>query len=137
MAEGRGQKYFGSVKLCPISREPTAWPSLLDEAAACLPRKGHLRDAGDDEGIRNARDRGQHHEQHHGGTNDRVHVGSSSDQMRELEAHVDELDPDERNRDAAEPVDQQIPTQQHRRAERPVFHALQRERNQEHDDHAR
>src|SRR3954466_1494303 len=42
---------------------------------------------------------------------------------------IDELDPDERGEEAAEPVDEQVPSQQRRRAHGPKAHAAQRERD--------
>src|SRR6202011_2389825 len=48
--------------------------------------------------------------------------------------HVNELDERERQQDTAEAIHQQIAAQERSRAQRPVFHALQRQRNQHHDD---
>ena len=50
---------------------------------------------------------------------------------------IDQLDADERHDDAAHAVDEQIALQDLRRAERAVFHAAQRERDQQDDDDAR
>src|SRR5882724_7600416 len=58
----------------------------------------------------------------------------SSNQMRQYEAHVDELDTGEWNQNATEAVDEEITPQEYRRTERPVLDTLQRERDQEHDD---
>src|SRR5512146_1629355 len=55
-------------------------------------------------------------------------MASFSDQVHDLEQHIDDLDTDERHQDAAEAVDEQIAAQQYRGAERPVAHALQGER---------
>jgi hypothetical protein len=43
VADGRPQKYFGSVNDWPISAEPIGLPSLHDQAAVGLPRKDQLR----------------------------------------------------------------------------------------------
>ena len=45
VADGRPQKYFGSVKLWPMSSEPTGLAVALDEAAAGLQRERRLGDA--------------------------------------------------------------------------------------------
>ena len=59
MAEGRDQKYRGSVNGWPISSEPTALPSLYDDAAVGLVGEDGLGDAGDEAGIEHAGAHGQ------------------------------------------------------------------------------
>src|SRR5262245_10730220 len=48
--------------------------------------------------------------------------------------HVDQLDPDERNDDAAESVNQQVATKERRRTDGAVVDAAQRQWDERHDD---
>src|SRR3984893_4737032 len=134
VAEGRLQKYFGSLKLCPTRREPTVLPSLTMRLPPACPGKASWAIPVTTSGnttpvitvmIRNSTTAGRISE---------LMSVSSSDQMRQHEAQVDQLDSDERNQNAPQAVDQQIAPQEHGSAQRPVFHPLQRERDQEHDD---
>src|SRR5262245_44578887 len=61
-------------------------------------------------------------------------MGTSLDQVADLEDEVDELDADERRDQAPEAVDEQRAPQERRRPERPVAHAAQRQRDEQDDD---
>ena len=103
VADGRLQKYFGSLKLWPISAEPTALPLLtirLPRGLIAGRRPG--RDACNEERIDDPGDERQEDEQHDGRTNDCAHARRVP-QVRagKHQAQVDELDAGERNQDAA------------------------------------
>ena len=72
VADGRPQTYFGSLKFCPISDEPTGLPSRRIRLPAACSGNGDLADAGDDQRVGDAGQRGQHHERDEGRTNDGV-----------------------------------------------------------------
>src|ERR1700679_3717623 len=57
----------------------------------------------------------------------------ASGQMKEDEELVDELDPHERDEDAAEPIDEEVPAKEQRRSDRSVLNAAERERDEEDD----
>ena len=59
---------------------------------------------------------------------------SGSGQMHGDQQQVNRLDADERNNQASQAVNQQIAAQQHSRAHGTVLDALERQRDQEHDD---
>src|ERR1700692_1179088 len=56
-------------------------------------------------------------------------------QARHYERQVNELNPGEGQQDPPDPVEQQVAAQEHRRSEGPIFDTLQRQRNEEHNDH--
>ena len=60
VADGRLQKYFGSLNGWPISSEPTVLPSRSIRLPFACARKSDLRDAGDDQRIDDAGDDRQH-----------------------------------------------------------------------------
>ena len=51
-------------------------------------------------------------------------IADSSDETHEFQTQIDELDPGERDQDAAHAVDQEIAAQKYRSAQRPVPDAL-------------
>jgi hypothetical protein len=87
----------------------------LNEAAVRRVREDDLRDAGHDQRVDHAGDRG-HHQQHHQGGTKCAHGESFSDQPARGEQHIDRFDAGERRYDAAEAVDQEVAPQQRRRA---------------------
>src|SRR5215831_17705787 len=64
----------------------------------------------------------------------RTSMFSMSGKMRGSKQHVDDLDADERQQNAADAIDEHVATQDRPGADRTIFHALEGERNQRRND---
>ena len=137
-AEGRGQKYSSLVNGCAISSEPTGLPSgpvtMLPlavngkERLSNRPYRQRIDQAADDH-CRDptARNFLIYSVQHRSCPSK---FDRSGNHVHGDHNHVDQLDSDERQNDAAEAPDQQVLAQQRVGAERPVADPFKRDRNQ-------
>src|SRR5262245_12087299 len=129
VAEGLLQKYFGSLNGCPIRPEPaTLPPSMTRLPSACAEKadSAMIETAnGYTTPVSSVRATSMRKP-----CRSAVMFGIPSDQSESAEQQIDDLDADEGNDDAAEPVDQQEPAQQHGGSDRAVFDAGERERDE-------
>src|SRR5581483_379016 len=134
VAEGRLQKYFGSLNGCPMRLDPIAlplrtirlppawvgkrtWPIPVTTSGHTIPVMAIRR-----------------RKRTTAGRTIEFMSGLPSDEVREHQCEIDQLDTQEGDDDSPQSVDQKVAPQQHRRSERAVLDALQSEWDQYDDD---
>ena len=118
----------------PISVEPTGLPSRMTRLPAAWPGKATWPMPVTASGYRTPQASVSAPNRTSAGRRDGFHGNSVNVDQARLSSdkhHVDQLDADERQQDAADAIDQQVAAQQRGGADGAVLHALERQRNQE------